>query len=196
MRVIPPDLAARLADTRGLATAQAASGSYSLRQRALELAAGALTPRQIEIAALHLEGVSQTGIAERLGITQAAVSQALFGSMRRGTRVGGIVKRLQKAVEAEGRGDEAESEDPPRYAEWFRPAISPPSPSLFVALAVLIVLRELSDARGRVAYGSALEKLPRAVLDGSLPILRYGGWISTDGISIQVLKTPAGTVAE
>lgn len=188
------DYVERMADLRGVATDQAASGSYALQARVLDAAELALTARQLEIARAHLGGATQVEIAARLGISQAAVSQALYGSLRRGRRIGGIVRKLQQVIKTDAEPDVLDEpvEVRPALAEWFVPAISPPSPVLFVALAVLIVFAELADASGRLAYGDALERLPRAVLDSAMPTLRYGGWIESDGIVIRVLKTPAG----
>jgi len=57
-----------------------------------------LTPSQREAVIMYfLEGKTQRQIAERLGISQQAVSAHLFGKMRRGRRVGGAIRALRRA---------------------------------------------------------------------------------------------------
>jgi RNA polymerase sigma factor (sigma-70 family) len=69
----------------------------------LELVATALTPRQREIVELSfVEGLTQSEIATRLGISQQVVSKSLFGVVRNGRRIGGAISRLRQLCEANG----------------------------------------------------------------------------------------------
>jgi DNA-directed RNA polymerase specialized sigma subunit len=62
-----------------------------------------LTDRQREIVELYFfEGLSQPAVAERLGISQQAVSRHLFGVIRNGRRIGGAIQRLRKIAADEG----------------------------------------------------------------------------------------------
>ncbi len=61
--------------------------------------ARALTPRQREAVELHfLEGLSQSEIARRLGITQQVVHKRIYGVDRRGKRIGGALQKLRRAL--------------------------------------------------------------------------------------------------
>jgi len=65
-----------------------------------------LTPSQREAVIMYfLESKTQRQIAERLGISQQAVSAHLFGKMRRGRRVGlGVdMPPLRGCADAPGR---------------------------------------------------------------------------------------------
>ena len=68
-----------------------------------ELVATALTPRQREVVELSfVDGLTQSEIAERLGISQQVVSKSLFGVVRNGRRVGGAIGRLRQLCEEHG----------------------------------------------------------------------------------------------
>jgi RNA polymerase sigma factor (sigma-70 family) len=68
-----------------------------------ELVATKLTPRQREIVELSfVDGLSQSEIADRLGIAQQVVSKHLFGVVRDGKRIGGAIRRLRQLCEEHG----------------------------------------------------------------------------------------------
>ena len=57
-----------------------------------------LTPRQRQIVLLFfLEEQNQRQIAQRLGISQQAVSEHLYGKTRQGRTVGGALRKLRQA---------------------------------------------------------------------------------------------------
>jgi DNA-directed RNA polymerase specialized sigma24 family protein len=59
----------------------------------------ALTARQREAVELHFfEGLSQSEVARRLGITQQVVHKSIYGVDRRGKRIGGALARLRRAL--------------------------------------------------------------------------------------------------
>jgi len=58
-----------------------------------------LTPRQREIITLYyFQGKTQEDIARILELTQSTVSRHLFGTVRKGKKVGGAIQKLQKAL--------------------------------------------------------------------------------------------------
>lgn len=66
-------------------------------RQVLELVRTELTQRQREVVQLYYFGrLTETQIAERLGIPQQVVSQHLHGVMRHGRRVGGAIPKLKK----------------------------------------------------------------------------------------------------
>jgi RNA polymerase sigma factor (sigma-70 family) len=68
-----------------------------------ELVASSLTEKQREIVQLYFfEGLTQEGIARRLGISQQVVSRHLFGVVRKGRRIGGAIQRLRKICDERG----------------------------------------------------------------------------------------------
>ena len=68
-----------------------------------ELVATKLTPRQREIVELsYVEGLTQSQIAARLGITQQVVNKHLFGVVRDGRRIGGAIRRLRQLCDEHG----------------------------------------------------------------------------------------------
>ena len=61
---------------------------------------GALTKRQQEVVTLYyVHGKTQEDIATILDLTQSTVSRHLFGTVRRGKKVGGAVPKLRKLIE-------------------------------------------------------------------------------------------------
>ena len=69
-----------------------------------------LTPRQREVLQLYyFHGKTQEDIAAILNLTQSTVSRHLFGTMRRGRKVGGAIPKLKRIIEntKDGRVDSA-----------------------------------------------------------------------------------------
>lgn len=59
----------------------------------------ALTARQRQAVEWHFfEGLSQSEIARRLGISQQVVHKRIYGVDRRGKRIGGALARLRRAL--------------------------------------------------------------------------------------------------
>lgn len=66
-----------------------------------ELIETGLTGRQREVVKLYyLYGKTQEDIATILDLTQSTVSRHLFGTMRRGKKVGGAIPKLRKIMES------------------------------------------------------------------------------------------------
>jgi RNA polymerase sigma factor (sigma-70 family) len=62
-----------------------------------------LTERQREVAMLYFfERLNQRQVAERMGISQQAVSEHLYGKCRNGHTVGGLLSKLRKACAVRG----------------------------------------------------------------------------------------------
>jgi len=62
-----------------------------------------LTDRQSGIVYLYFfADLNQRQISERLGISQQAVSEHLYGKMRNGRAVGGALRKLRKACAKQG----------------------------------------------------------------------------------------------
>lgn len=65
-----------------------------------ELLESGLTGRQKEVVKLYyLYGKTQEDIATILDLTQSTVSRHLFGTMRRGKKVGGALPKLRRLIE-------------------------------------------------------------------------------------------------
>lgn len=59
-----------------------------------------LTGRQREVLRLYyFDGKTQEDIADQLAVSQSTVSRHLFGTVREGKRVGGAIRKLQKALD-------------------------------------------------------------------------------------------------
>ena len=59
----------------------------------------ALTPKQRETVELFFfEGLSQSEIARRLGVSQQVIQKRLYGDVRRGVVVGGAIARLRDVL--------------------------------------------------------------------------------------------------
>jgi predicted DNA-binding protein (UPF0251 family) len=66
-------------------------------RRAVETA---LTAKQRETVELHFfEGLSQSEIARRLGVSQQVIQKRLYGATRSGNVVGGAMARLRAVLE-------------------------------------------------------------------------------------------------
>jgi RNA polymerase sigma factor (sigma-70 family) len=76
---------------------EAARGDRAARVR--EAVATALTRKQREVVeAYFFEGLSQSEIARRLGISQQVVHKRLYGVVRGGRPVGGAIRRLREVL--------------------------------------------------------------------------------------------------
>lgn len=65
-----------------------------------------LTSRQREVVQLYyVLGKTQEDIATILELTQSTVSRHLFGTMRRGKRVGGAIPKLRKLIDKTSDGN-------------------------------------------------------------------------------------------
>lgn len=72
---------------------------HPLHDAVREAVATALTPKQREVVeACFFEGLSQSEIARRLGVTQQVVQKRLYGAGRNGRLVGGALSRLREAL--------------------------------------------------------------------------------------------------
>ncbi len=61
---------------------------------------GGLTKRQSEVVKLYyLHNKTQEDIAAILNLSQSTVSRHLFGTVRRGKKVGGAIPKLKKAID-------------------------------------------------------------------------------------------------
>jgi DNA-binding transcriptional ArsR family regulator len=70
-----------------------------------ELLESGLTGRQREVVKLYyLYGKTQEDIATILDLTQSTVSRHLFGTMRRGKKVGGALPKLRRLIETKKNG--------------------------------------------------------------------------------------------
>lgn len=74
-------------------------GREALHGALREVVASALTERQRRLVeGYFFEGLSQGELARDLGVAQQVVQKALFGTVRRGKRVGGALARLRVAL--------------------------------------------------------------------------------------------------
>ncbi|MFO0561860.1 MAG: sigma-70 family RNA polymerase sigma factor [Polyangiales bacterium] len=59
-----------------------------------------LTERQRQAIEMHFfDGLSQSEIARRLGVTQQVVHKRIYGVDRRGKRIGGALAKLRRALD-------------------------------------------------------------------------------------------------
>lgn len=74
-------------------------GREALHGALREAVASALTERQRRLVeGYFFEGLSQGDLARDLGVAQQVVQKALFGTVRRGKRVGGALARLRAVL--------------------------------------------------------------------------------------------------
>ena len=67
-----------------------------------------LTGRQRQVLKLYyFDGKTQEDIADLLAVSQSTVSRHLFGTVREGKRVGGAIRKLQKALDRRPQPDVA-----------------------------------------------------------------------------------------
>lgn len=68
-------------------------------QRVRDAIALVLSPKQrVAVEAYFFEGLSEAAIAQRCGVTQQVVHKRLYGTVRRGRRIGGALPRLREVL--------------------------------------------------------------------------------------------------
>lgn len=84
----------------GVSTEEVADLKDKLIKRVSELAHTYLTPHQLLVYQMVMDGYTQQEIAKHVGSTQCAVSKSLIGNddYKIGKRYGGIYKKLNKAA--------------------------------------------------------------------------------------------------
>jgi hypothetical protein len=186
-----------------------------LRGEVLRVAGSTLSAAQFRCFVLYwFAGWTEQAIADHYGCTQPAVHAALWGQKKgRETTSGGAVRRIQAALVATGGGamsklgkaieeDEQltqvltslKNEPTPTPSSlsslgWYRGV----RPEHFAALAVLLQMTQLADARRQLHISTIAAEVPRATLSMALTTLRVLGHITTDGINITIVKTPTQT---
>ncbi len=77
---------------------------------------------------------------------------------------------------------------PTNVRGWYAPARH--LQNLFVPLAVLQTLSQLADGDGKVSYAEACHEVGPAMLTAMMQMLKLLGYISTDGVTITIVKLP------
>lgn len=144
---------------------------------------------QREAFSLWLVGHPTGEIAKRLRRDPEAVHRTLFGAPARGLK--GAVALVKEALKSDETAKKLEEPQEPPFgrhvvATWFHGT----PPDRFVEMAALLAMAAAADAEGRLTVSAAYGALPASVVTHSLPRLRFGGWLQTDGISIAILRTP------
>lgn len=147
---------------------------------------------QREAFELWMRGYTTTECANALERDTESVHRTLYGSPSR--KLKGVVEMVKEALEQDETfkamaKKPVETPDPigrHALATWFAGA----PPDRFVEMAAHLVFAALADAEGNLTVSDAYGAMPPQVVTHSLPRLRWGGYIHTDGIRIKVLKTP------
>lgn len=155
----------------------------AVRTRVLDVAAGMFNASDLRILELHLDGHNVTEIAKQVGRLRPNVSRSLNGAIMPRVRAA-LAKDPALAAVAQMEA----APEPPR--RWFASILSPPHPERFVALAVLREIAEHADAKRECTYTTLYEVLGRKVVDFSIPTLRTLGFITSDGHTVRILRTP------
>lgn len=172
--------------------------SVDANRRILHVANTSLSRQtQREAFQLWMRGLTTTQIAKALERDTESVHRTLHGAPSR--KLKGVVEMVKEALQQ----DETftamakKKPEPPdpigrhAIATWFVGA----PPDRFVEMAALLVFAALADSEGWLTVQDAYGAMSPQVVTHSLPRLRWGGYIHTDGIRIRVLKTPGGASA-
>lgn len=194
-----------------------ASGAdlLDLRAEVLRVAATSLSTAQFRCFVLYwFAGWTEQAIASHYGCTQPAVHAALWGQKKgRESTTGGAVRRIQAALVAAGGGAMSKLgraiEEDEQLTEVLNTLKNEPKPAAtslsslgwyrgvrhehFPALAVLLQMTQLADAKGQLHVNAIAAEVPRATLSMSMAVLRALGFIATDGVNIRIIKTPTAT---
>ena len=147
---------------------------------------------QREAFQMWLRGYTTTQTANALERDTESVHRTLYGSPSR--KLKGVVEMVKEALEQDEtfKAMVKKPADPPdplgrhALATWFAGA----PPDRFVEMAAHLVFAAVADADGNLTVSDAYAAMPPQVVTHSLPRLRWGGYIQTDGIRIKILKTP------
>jgi hypothetical protein len=152
---------------------------------------------QREAFQMWLRGYTTTQTANALERDTESVHRTLYGSPSR--KLKGVVEMVKEALEQDEtfKAMVKKPADPPdplgrhALATWFAGA----PPDRFVEMAAHLVFAAVADADGNLTVSDAYAAMPPQVVTHSLPRLRWGGYIQTDGIRIKILKTPGASNA-
>jgi hypothetical protein len=167
-------------------------------RRILHVAMASLSRQtQREAFRLWLRGYTTTEAANALERDTESVHRTLYGSPSR--KLKGVIEMVKEALEQDEtfKAMVKKPPDPPdplgrhAIATWFAGA----PPDRFVEMAAHLVFAALADAEGNLTVSDAYGAMSPHIVSHSLPRLRWGGYVHTDGIRIKVLKTPGNTNA-
>jgi hypothetical protein len=189
-----------LADVIGGLAASAPSSEWSgeelerVRPHVFRIAAAVLTDLQFETFTRVVAGETTSAIARDRQQARQSVENVLHGGAR-----GGALKKLRAALSddvdflAVMRSIEQERVDdgkPPALLRWYAKILVPSKPEMFMPLAFLMVVCQLTDAKRTVPLAALYERVPRAAVDHALGALRLTGFVKYDGRFVTVLRTP------
>lgn len=204
----PTELSRRMDDgERGQATEEVATTSEwagvdleRARPHLLRVAAATLTDQQLAVFTRWVGGASVTGIGRELGISQQVVSKHLHGNgqAQDGSARGGALKKMKAALEADelyrasleaSKAHATDVDGMHVVREWFKP-IRPNTLTHFVPFVVLLVIVAIADARRRTTFSALHAHILPTIVTNAMPVLKLRGYVRTDGVTIEVLKTP------
>lgn len=172
--------------------------SVDANRRILHVANTSLSRQtQREAFQLWMRGLTTTQIAKALERDTESVHRTLYGSPSR--KLKGVVEMVKEALQQDETFTAMAKKKPEpvdpigrhAIATWFAGA----PPDRFVEMAALLVFAALADSEGWLTVQDAYGAMSPQIVTHSLPRLRWGGYIHTDGIRIRVLKTPGGASA-
>lgn len=142
-------------------------------------------------------GLTTTQIAKALERDTESVHRTLYGSPSR--KLKGVVEMVKEALQQDETFTAMAKKKPEPLDPLGRHAIATwcagAPPDRFVEMAALLVFAALADAEGWLTVQDAYAAMAPQIVTHSLPRLRWGGYIHTDGIRVRVLKTPGGASA-
>ena len=172
--------------------------SVDANRRILHVANTSLSRQtQREAFQLWMRGLTTTQIAKALERDTESVHRTLYGSPSR--KLKGVVEMVKEALQQDETFTAMAKKKPEPIDPIGRHAIATwctgAPPDRFVEMAALLVFAALADSEGWLTVQDAYGAMSPQIVTHSLPRLRWGGYIHTDGIRIRVLKTPGGASA-
>lgn len=168
-----------------------------VRRAILSAAIDVLPPWRFRIFASWFRGVNRHAIARELGVSVSTVRSALDGEglKRAGPGALNIITSalrdsadFRKVVDEMATKKQRESTATARVLHWFRGIDN--KPDLIVPLAMLLVMDALKDARSEVQIADIQAHFPRSCVSQCLAQLRAHAFVSSNGRTAKVVRTP------
>lgn len=177
--------------------APADAAEDEVRRAILTAAIDVLPPWRFRVFAAWFRGINRHAIARELDVSVSTVRSALDGEglKRAGPGALNIITNalrdsadFRKVVAEMATKKQKENTASARVLGWFKGIDN--KPELIVPLAMLLVMDDLKDSKNEVQIADIQQHFPRAGVSQCLALLRAHAFVSNNGRTAKIVRTP------